>query len=234
MKKRSKKYRDLNFDKNKNYSVAEALQLIVDHPFSKFDESIDVSTTLGVDTQQSNQQVRGVVSLPHGLGKPVRVVVFAKGENEKKAKEAKADYVGSEDLIKKIQDGWLDFDRVIATPDQMSLVSKVAPILGPRGLMPNPKLGTVTQEPHIVVAEEKKGKASFKAVKAGKISSVQSSIGRRSLGVEKLTDNYIAFMASLIKAKPASSKGHYLRKIFISSTMGPALNIDVSESASLS
>ena len=228
MKKRSKQYRAFKFEKGKLYPVEEALRLFVQQKTAKFDESIDVAVSLGVDTQQSNQQVRGVVPLPHGLAKPVRVIVFAKGEQEQKAKEAQASAVGSEDLVQKIKEGWLDFDRVIATPDQMSVVSKVAPILGPRGLMPNPKLGTVTTDVAKAVISEKKGKASFRAGQSGKIGLVHSSIGRRSLGVEKLKENYQAFMGELKRAKPPSSKGLYIRQICLSSTMGPCLTIDTS------
>lgn len=230
MKKRSKKYKAFEVDREKKYSVAEALDLITKHPMTRFDESIDVAVVLSVDTQQSNQQVRGTVSLPHGLGKPVKVLVFAKGEKEQQAKEAGADFVGSEDLVEKIQGGWFDFDRVIATPDQMPVVSKVASILGPRGKMPNPKLGTVTSKPHEAVVLEKKGKASFRAMKAGKAGLIHSSIGRQSLGSEKLKENFSAFMQSLIKAKPATSKGNYLRSISLSSTMGPGLSVDISDS----
>ena len=229
IKKRSKKYRAFKFEQGKVYLIQEALQLLVDNQTAKFDESIDVAISLGVDTQQSNQQVRGACVLPHGLAKSVRVVVFAKGEQEQKAKDAKADVVGSEDLVQKIKDGWLDFDRVIATPDQMSIVSRVAPILGPRGLMPNPKLGTVTPDVSKAIEAEKKGKAVFKAVQSGKIGLIHSSIGRRSLGVEKLKENYQSLIGEIIKIKPTSSKGHYLRQISLSSTMGPALSVDTNE-----
>lgn len=227
MKKRSKKYQALKVDKFKMYDIDTALQMLMDSPAASFDESIDLAVYLSVDTKQANQQVKGAAALPHGLGKPVRVVVFAKGEPEQKAIEAKADHVGSQDLMQKIRGGWLEFDRVIAAPDQMPVVSKIAPILGPRGLMPNPKLGTVTVDTDKAVQQEKKGKAVFKAVKAGKCGLVHSSIGRRSLGKEKLKENYQAFMQSLIKAKPAVSKGNYLKSISLSSTMGPGLFLDV-------
>ena len=229
MKKKSKQYRAFKFEQHKLYFVEEALRLFVQQKTAKFDESIDIAISLGVDTQQSNQQVRGVVLLPHGLAKPVRVIVFAKGEQEQKAKEAQADAVGSEDLAQRIKDGWLEFDRVIATPDQMPVVSKVAPILGPRGLMPNPKMGTVTTDVAKAVLSEKKGKASFRAGQSGKIGLVHSLIGRRSLGLEKLKENYQAFMSELVRVKPASSKGLYLRQVSLSSTMGPSLTIDTSE-----
>ena len=227
MKKKGKKYAAFQVDKNKVYSSGEALQLIVKHQTAGFDESVDVAVSLGVDTQQSS--LRGVVSLPHGLGKKVRVLVLAKGEQEQKAREAGADYVGSEDFIQKIKDGWLDFDRVIATPDLMPLVSRVAPVLGPRGLMPNPKLGTVTADTAKAVTAEKKGKAVFKAGKSGKNGIVHSSIGKRSLGEEKLKENFQAFMQGLVKAKPPSSKGNYIQGIYLSSTMGPGLKIDAGE-----
>ena len=228
-KKKGKKYKAFKFEEDKMYPIQEALQMLVENQTAKFDESIDIAISLGVDTQATNQQVRGACVLPHGLAKPVRVIVFAKGEQEKKAIDAKADLVGSEDLVKKIKDGWLDFDRVIATPDQMSIVSRVAPILGPRGLMPNPKLGTVTPDVSQAVEAEKKGKAVFKAIQSGKIGLIHSSIGRRSLGIEKLKENYQSFIGEVMRIKPASSKGHYLRNISLSSTMGPALNVDVNE-----
>ena len=226
MNKKGKKYRAFEYTKDKLYPVKEALQMILDHPMASFDESIDMAVQLSVDTQQANQQVKGMVELPNGLGKKIRVVVFAKGEKEKEALEAQADHVGSEELIKKIKEGWLDFDRVIATPDMMPMLSKVAPILGPRGLMPNPKLGTVTQDVGKAVHQEKKGKAIFKATQSGKNGLIHSSIGKRSLGIEKLKENYEAFMHALVKAKPASSKGNYLRSICLSSTMGPGIKLE--------
>ena len=228
-KKRGKSYQAVGVDPTKHYSMEEAFRLVTDKKVAKFDESIDLSVHLGVDTKQSNQQVRGAVELPHGLGKSVRVIVFAKGEKEKEALEAKADHVGSEDLVKKIKDGWFDFDRVVATPDQMSTVSKIASILGPRGKMPNPKLGTVTTDVGKAVEKEKKGKVSFKAIQSAKNGLIHSSIGRRSLGCEKLKENYMAFMQSVVKAKPASSKGTYLKSISLSSTMGPGIFLNVHE-----
>lgn len=221
--KNSKRRRSFQVDKKRNYSVDTALSLIVKNPTANFDESIDIVVGLSVDTGQSS--VRGAVELPHGLGKKVRVVVFAKGENEKKAREAQADEVGSEDLAQKIKEGWMDFDRVIATPDQMPIVSKLAPLLGPRGLMPNPKMGTVTKDPYLAVSAEKKGKSFFKAVKSGKNSLIHCSIGKRSLGVEKLKENYQAFMQGLIRVRPPSSKGVYIRSVCLSSTMGPGLSV---------
>ena len=229
MGKRGKRYRSFKVDKKKKYSADEALRLIVDHPMAEFDEMIDISVGLSVDTKQSNQQVRGSASLPHGLGKKVRVAVFTKGENEQKSKDAGADWVGGDDLIAKIKGGWMEFDCVIASPDLMPALSKIAPMLGPKGLMPNPKMGTVTKEPHLAVQAEKKGKASFKAVQSGKNGLIHSSIGRRSLGFEKLKDNFNVFMENIIRAKPPSSKGVYLRSIGLSSTMGPGLSVDVGE-----
>ena len=213
-------------DKMKKYSIDEALQTVLDCAAAKFDESVDVSVRLGVDPKQSDQQVRGAVALPNGLGKEVRVVVFAKGPKEAEAKEAGADYVGADDLVEKIQGGWLDFDKCLATPDMMATVAKVAKILGPRGLMPNPKVGTVTMKVGETVTTEKKGKLAFRVEKAG---IVHASIGRKSMGKDKLKENYQAFMSAIQKAKPASSKGVYLRGINVSSTMGPGIKVDLAE-----
>ncbi len=213
-------------DRNTRYKLNDGIKLVVDTATAKFDEAIDVAVILGVDPKQSDQQVRGAVSLPHGLGKPVRVVVFAKGPKEEEAKKAGADYVGADDLVAKIQGGWLDFDKAIATPDMMATVSKVAKILGPRGLMPNPKVGTVTMNVADAVAAEKKGKLDFRVDKAGIVHAV---IGRKSMGPEKLRENFAAFMSALLKAKPATSKGNYLRGVTVSSTMGPGVKMDLSE-----
>ncbi len=213
-------------DKTKVYPIDEAMKLVVESATAKFNESIDVAVNLGVDPKQSDQQVRGAVALPHGLGKNVRVVVFAKGAKEEEAKKAGADFVGADDLVEKIQGGWLEFDKAIATPDMMATVSKVAKILGPRGLMPNPKIGTVTMNVEAAVTAEKKGKLDFRVDKAG---TVHASIGRKSMGPDQLKDNYMAFMGVLMKAKPASSKGIYLRGISMASTMGPGLNVDVTQ-----
>lgn len=207
----------------KKYSVEEACKLVLQTATAKFDESIDVSVNLGVDPKQSDQAVRGAIALPHGLGKNVRVIVFAKGPKEQDAKNAGADFVGADDLVQKINEGWLDFDKAIATPDMMATVSKVAKILGPRGLMPNPKVGTVTMNVAETVTAEKKGKLDFRVDKAG---IVHASIGRKSMGDEKLKDNFMAFLGALVKAKPASSKGIYLQAISMSSTMGPGIAID--------
>ena len=222
-KKRLKSLKE-KVDRTKTYNVTEALSLVLDTSTAKFDESIEVSVKLGVDPKQSDQQVRGAVALPHGLGKEVRVLVFAKGPKEAEAKEAGADFVGADDLVEKIKEGWLDFDKVIATPDMMATVSKVAKILGPRGLMPNPKVGTVTMNVAQTVATEKKGKLAYRVEKAGIVHAV---IGRKSMGQEKLKDNYVTFMSAISKAKPASSKGVYLRGISMSSTMGPGIFVDI-------
>lgn len=210
-------------DSTKRYTLEEACKLAIDTATAKFDESIDVALNLGVDPKQSDQNVRGAVALPHGLGKAVKVVVFAKGPKEAEAKAAGADYVGAEDLVQKITDGWLDFDKAIATPDMMGMVSKVAKILGPRGLMPNPKVGTVTMNVGDAVAAEKKGKLDFRVDKAG---IVHASIGRKSMGPSKLSDNFVVFLGAIMKAKPASSKGIYLQNIAMAATMGPCINVD--------
>ncbi len=210
------------------YSPDKAIELAVNTATAKFDESIDVAVKLGVDPTQSDQQVRGAIALPHGLGKAVRVIVFAKGPKEQEAKAAGADVVGADDLVAKINEGWLDFDKAIATPDMMAVVSKVAKVLGPRGLMPNPKVGTVTMNVSATVAAEKKGKLAFRVEKAG---IVHASIGKKSMGQQKLTDNFLAFMGAIIKAKPAASKGIYLQSITVSSTMGPGVKVDVADTS---
>jgi len=213
-------------DGDTKYLVGDAIDLVLKTSNAKFDESVDVTVNLGVDAKQSDQQVRGAVALPHGLGKTVKVLVFAKGEKESEAKQAGADFVGAEDLVAKIQGGWLDFDKAIATPDMMATVSKVAKVLGPRGLMPNPKIGTVTFDVGKAVAAEKKGKLDFRIDKAGILHAV---IGKRSLGKDKLVENFAALMTSVTKAKPATSKGIYLQAITVSSTMGPGVKVDVNK-----
>jgi len=232
MAKKGKNYRHSSekIDSTNRYQLTEALNLVVETAKAKFDESVDVAVRLGVDPKQSDQQVRGAVSLPNGLGKSVRVVVFAKGPKEAEAKEAGADFVGADELVEKIKGGWLDFDKCIATPDMMATVSKVAKILGPRGLMPNPKVGTVTVTVGPAVAAEKKGKLAFRVDKAG---IIHASIGRKSMGAEKLKENYVELMRALMKAKPASSKGNYLRGISVASTMSPGVRVDVSETQAM-
>lgn len=211
-------------DRLKRYGIADGIKLVVDTATAKFDEAVDVAVVLGVDPKQSDQQVRGAVDLPHGLGKAIRVIVFAKGPKEAEATAAGADFVGADDLVTKIQGGWLDFDKAIATPDMMATVSKVAKVLGPRGLMPNPKVGTVTMNVGAAVAAEKKGKLDFRVDKAG---IIHATIGRKSMGADKLKDNFNTFMSALIKAKPATSKGNYLRGVTVSSTMGPGVKMDL-------
>ncbi len=211
---------------DRTYSVDEAFQLIKDIATAKFDETVELSARLGVDPRHPEEMVRGVVILPHGTGKKVKVLVFAKGEKEIEAKEAGADYVGAEDLIEKIKKGWLDFDKAVATPDMMSAVGKLGKILGPRGLMPNPKLGTVTFDVAKAVRELKSGRIEYKVDKTG---IVHAPIGKVSFGPEKLKENFLALMESIIKAKPPSSKGTYLKSLHISTTMGPSIKLDTVE-----
>lgn len=209
---------------NKVYPLEEALRLVKESSYTKFDESVDLAINLGIDPRKSDQMVKGSVVLPHGIGKKVRVLVFAKGEKEKEAVEAGADIVGAEDLVEKITKGWLDFDKAVATPDIMGLVGKLGKILGPRGLMPNPKLGTVTFDIAKAVKEIKAGKVEYRAEKAG---IVHIPIGRVSFDMQKLFDNAMAIVDSILKAKPATSKGRYLKKVSVSSTMGMGIAVDV-------
>jgi large subunit ribosomal protein L1 len=209
---------------DKEYSLEDAISLIKESSYTKFDETIDLAVNLGIDPRKSEQMVRGTVVLPHGMGKKVRVLVFAKGEKEKEAIDAGADVVGAEDLVEKISKGWLDFDKTVATPDIMGLVGKLGKILGPRGLMPNPKLGTVTFDIARAVKEIKAGKVEYKAEKAG---IVHVPIGKVSFDIKKLHDNAKTVIESIIKAKPATSKGKYLKKLSISSTMGPGIAVDI-------
>jgi large subunit ribosomal protein L1 len=211
-------------DSEKSYSLADAVALIKGAPSPKFDESIDLAMNLGVDPRHADQMVRGAIVLPHGIGKATRVLVFAKGGKENEAREAGADFVGGEDLAKKITDeGWLDFERVIATPDMMSVVGRLGKVLGPRGLMPNPKLGTVTMDVGNAVRENKAGKVEYKVDKAGIVHAV---VGKKSFDAQKIVDNAAALLDAIIRAKPASAKGIYLKKITISTTMGPGIRID--------
>ncbi|MBZ0157651.1 MAG: 50S ribosomal protein L1 [Alphaproteobacteria bacterium] len=212
-------------DTGKEYSIEEALALVKETTFVKFDETVDLAINLGVDPKKSDQMVRGTVVLPYGTGKPVRVLVFAKGEKEKEAREAGADYVGAEDLVEKIQQGWLEFDKAVATPDLMGLVGKLGKVLGPRGLMPNPKLGTVTFDVAKAVKEIKAGKVEYKVEKAG---IVHVPVGKVSFDRERLLENALAVLKSVAKAKPSTSKGKYLKRITVSSTMGPGVKVDVS------
>jgi large subunit ribosomal protein L1 len=225
MSKAGKKYREAKskIDRNKRYTLEEALHILPETSYVRFDESIDVAIRLGVDPKKPDQMVRGTVALPHGTGKEVRVLVFAQGEKEKEAREAGTDYVGGEDLVEKISQGWLEFDKAIATPDMMKVVSKVGKILGPRGLMPNPKVGTVTLEVGKAVQDVKSGRVEFKVDKAG---NLHVSVGKASFGQEKLKENILTLVDSIIKAKPASSKGTYVKRIAVSATMGPGIKID--------
>lgn len=210
-------------DRNQRYGLDEALQLTVAGATAKFDETVEMAVRLGVDPRQADQNVRGTVQLPHGTGKTVRVLVFAKGEKEREAMEAGADHVGGEDVIKKISEGWLEFDKAVATPDMMGLVGRIGKILGPRGLMPNPKVGTVTFDVGKAVSELKGGKVEFRVEKAG---IVHVPIGKVSFGPEKLVDNARAVIQGLVRAKPAAAKGNYLQTVAVSSTMGVGVKVD--------
>ncbi len=211
-------------EEGKDFSLEEAVKLVKETSYAKFDETVDMALNLGVDPKKSDQMVRGTVVLPHGMGKKVKVLVFAKGEKEKEALDAGADYTGAEDLVEKIQKGWLDFDNAVATPDIMGLVGKLGKILGPRGLMPNPKLGTVTFDVAKAVKEIKAGKVEYKTEKAG---IVHVPIGKVSFDVDKLLDNARVVIDAVMKAKPSTSKGRYIKKVAISSTMGPGITVDV-------
>jgi len=213
-------------DRSRKYGLEEGLQTILSAAYGKFDESVDVAVRLGVDPRHADQMVRGTCVLPHGTGKTVRVLVFAKGEKEKEAEEAGADYVGAEDLAKKIQDGWLDFDKAVANPDMMGVVGKLGKILGPRGMMPNPKVGTVTFDIRRAVEELKGGKVEFRVEKAG---IVHCPVGRVSFGPEKLAENFKSLMESIMRLKPSTSKGVYVRGVSLSTTMGPGLKLDPQE-----
>lgn len=211
-------------ERKKEYSFEDAIGLIKESSFVKFDETVDLAVNLGIDAKKTDQMVRSAIVLPHGIGKKVRVIVFAKGEKEKEARDAGADNAGAEDLIEKIQQGWLDFDKAVATPDIMGLVGKLGKILGPRGLMPNPKLGTVTFDLAKAVKEIKAGKVEYKTEKAGVI---HVPIGKVSFDKKKLVENAMAIIESIIKAKPPTSKGRYLKRVAVSSTMGPGVKVDV-------
>jgi len=226
MAKKGKRFKQAleGVDVERLYSLEEALQLIKAAPAAKFDETVDIAINLGVDPKHADQMVRGAIVLPNGVGRDVRVLVFAKGEKEKEAKDAGADYVGGDELAKKIQDeGWFDFDRVIATPDMMGVVGRLGRVLGPRGLMPNPKLGTVTPNVGDAVRDQKAGKVEYRVDKSG---IVHCGIGKVSFDAEKLWQNASALLDVIIKAKPASTKGIYLKKIAVSSTMGPGFKVD--------
>ena len=225
MPKRSKNHTEAlkKVDRTVQYDPLNALELTVSSSYAKFDETVDVAVRLGVDPRHADQMVRGTVILPNGLGKEVKVLVFAKGEKEKEALDAGADFIADEETIQKIQDGWFGFDKAIATPDMMGAVGKLGRILGPRGLMPNAKTGTVTFELEKAINEVKAGKIDFRVEKAG---IVQVPVGKVSFGAQKLAENVKAFLDKLVALKPAASKGAYLKTISISSTMGPGIKVD--------
>ena len=212
-------------ESTKKYTLDEALALLNTMQNRKFDETVELAINLGVDPKQSDQNVRGAAVLPHGIGKTIRVACVVKGEAEKEAKEAGADFVGTDELIEKIEKGWLEFDRLLTTPESLKDLTRVAKVLGPKGLMPNKKTGTVTTEIGKAVREQKLGKVEYKVEKAG---IVHSMIGKKSFGPEKLKENFMALFDNILKAKPATSKGVYIRKVAISSTMGPGIAIDPS------
>jgi large subunit ribosomal protein L1 len=212
-------------DRSRNYLLKEAIELVKAAAYAKFDETVDLVARLGVDPRHADQMVRGAVVLPNGLGKEIKVLVFAKGEKEKEARDAGADYVGADDLVARIQGGWFDFDTAIATPDMMGVVGKIGKLLGPRGLMPNPKVGTVTFDLGRAVKEAKSGKIEFRVEKAG---IIHAPVGKVSFDGDKLEENLLALIDALLKAKPSAAKGTYLKKISLSSTMGPGVKIDVS------
>jgi large subunit ribosomal protein L1 len=211
---------------DKLYSLQEGFDLLPQVAYAKFDETVDVAFSLGVDPKHADQMVRGALVLPHGIGKSVRVAVLAKGDKAREAEAAGADFVGADDLIEKIQGGWLDFDKMIATPDMMVAVSKVGKVLGPRGLMPNPKLGTVTFEVSKAVKEQKLGKIEYRTEKTG---IVHVNIGKKSFGAQKLRENFMTLAQAIVKAKPPTSKGTYMKKVALSTTMSPSILLDAVE-----
>ena len=225
MAKRGKNYRKVQegIDTIKTYSLEEGVGLAINGSFAKFDESVDIAIRLGVDPRHADQMVRSSVVLPNGTGKEIRVLVFAKGDKEKEALDAGADYAGSDEFVEKIKSGWLEFDRTIATPDMMATVGKIGRILGPRNLMPNAKLGTVTFDVDRVVKEIKSGKVDFKVDKAGIIHAM---LGKASFGSQKVKENILAFLDKIIQLKPSTSKGIYLKSISLSTTMGPGVKLD--------
>jgi large subunit ribosomal protein L1 len=228
MKKVSKKYLEAakKVDSKKVYSIDDALALTLDASFAKFDETVDLAFRLGVDPRHADQMIRGAIALPAGTGKDVKIVVIASGEKIKEAEDAGADLAGGDDVIQKIAGGWLEFDRVIATPDMMGKLGRIGRVLGPRGLMPNPKLGTVTVDVAKAVKEQKSGKVEYRTEKTG---IIHVPIGKKSFGVEKLKTNFDAILNAVIKAKPVSAKGTFLKSLTISTTMGPGVKIDTAE-----
>lgn len=228
MAKRSKKYQAAleKFDATSSYSIEEAVKLAQETSTVNFDASVEVAFRLGIDTRKNDQQIRGAIVLPHGTGKSQRVLVFAKGEKLKEAQEAGADYAGDQEFVEKINGGWFDFDVIVATPDMMGEVGKLGRVLGPKGLMPNPKTGTVTMDVKKAVEEIKAGKVEYRAEKSG---IVHAAIGKVSFDTEKLVENFNALHDALTKAKPASSKGTYFKTVAVSSTMGPGIKVDNNE-----
>ena len=225
MPKHGKNFRNKveNLDTTVHFTLEEGVKTVLSSSFVKFDETIDIAMKLGVDPRHADQMVRSSVVLPHGTGKDTRVLVFAKGDKEAEAKEAGADFVGGDDLVAKIQEGWLDFDKTVATPDMMGTVGKIGRVLGPRNLMPNAKLGTVTFDVANIVKEIKSGKVDFRVDKTG---IIHAGIGKCSFGEEKMCDNLKAFVEKVIQLKPSSAKGIYLRSVTLSSTMGPGIKLD--------
>ncbi|HOB35400.1 MAG: 50S ribosomal protein L1 [Firmicutes bacterium] len=232
MAKKSKRIQEQlkQFDRQTQYSPKEALEIVKNMASAKFDETVELAVKLGVNPKHADQQLRGAVVLPHGTGKSVKVLVFAKGEKAAEAEKAGADYVGDADLIEKIQGGWLDFDVAVATPDMMGAVGKLGRILGPKGLMPNPKTGTVTMDVARAVKEIKAGKIEYRTERAG---IVHVPIGKVSFAVEQLLENFMTVIETLIKVKPAAAKGQYLRSVTVSSTMGPGVKINPARAMAL-
>ncbi len=233
MAKTGKKYSEAfkKIDREKKYDMDEALDLLPQVTFTKFDETVELALRLGVDPRHADQMVRGSVPLPNGLGKSVKVLVFAKGQKEKEAEEAGADFIGADDMIEKIQKGWLDFDKAIATPDMMGAVSKLGKILGPRGLMPNPKVGTVTFDIGKTVKELKAGRVEFRVDKAG---NLHVPVGKIGFGKEKIIENINSLIDAVVRLKPPSSKGTYIKGIAVCTTMSPGIKIDPAYARSLS
>ncbi len=234
MPKRGKKYQEVAklIDRNRAYTPEEAVELVRRTSFTNFDATVEVHMRMGLDPRHADQQVRGVVLLPHGTGKQVRILVFAEGEAEKIAEEAGADYVGTDELIKKIQDGWLDFDVAIAIPQVMGKVGRLGRILGPRGLMPSPKAGTIVQPQDLprVIQETRLGRVEFKL---DKTANLHIPIGKASFSTEQLLDNFTAVMEAVLKAKPSGAKGQYIRKVVLTTTMGPGIKVDVNQAMAL-
>ncbi len=225
MAHKGKKYHESRqkIDRDSRYSLDEAVTLLKETAQAKFDETAEIAVRLGVDPRKADQMVRGTVMLPHGTGKQVKVLVFAKGEKESEAKESGADFVGAEDIVEKIQGGWLEFDKAVATPDMMGVVGKIARILGPRGMMPNPKVGTVTMNIKDTVTELKKGKVEFRTDKG---ANLHVPVGKVSFDSQKLTENIIALVETIQRMKPPASKGQYIKNVVLSSTMGPGIKVD--------